>query len=183
MTKAISNLKFKRVVEEASSILHRAGITDAPIDLNRVLTAAQVHVESVDLGPDISGLLAVHDGKATIAYSNSQSRQRQRFTIAHELGHFLLHKSDKEDTVFIDKDFIIKYRSNKAYSELEMRQEQEANTFAASLLMPKDLVFMELHKAESRQLSESDLIEKLAQNFDVSVPAMTFRLTNLNVLY
>lgn len=183
MAKVASNLKLKRVTEVASELLNHVGIMKAPIDLERVLTAAGIKAEAADLGEDVSGLLAIHRGKGIIAYSEGQSRQRQRFTIAHELGHFMLHSAGGEDMVFLDKDFIVKYRSNKAYTETEMRQEQEANTFAASLLMPKDLIFNELSKPEIQKLAENDLIETLAQLFEVSVPAMTFRLSNLNILY
>ena len=183
MAKIASNLKLKRVTEVASELLNSIGLMKAPIDLERVLEAAGIRAEAADLGEDVSGLLSIHNGKGVIAYSEDQSIQRQRFTIAHELGHFLLHKSNGEDTVFLDKDFIVKYRSNKAYTETEMRQEQEANTFAASLLMPKELIFNELSKPEIQKLSENVLIERLAQTFEVSIPAMTFRLSNLNILY
>jgi Zn-dependent peptidase ImmA (M78 family) len=183
MSKVISNLKFKRVAEVAAGILNRAGVTEVPVNLNRILDIVGVRAEAADLGQDVSGLLAIQDGQGIIAYSDDQSNQRKRFTIAHELGHFLLHKSDGEDTVFLDTDFIVKYRSNKVYTETELRQEQEANTFAASLLMPRELIFKELNKSELRNMSESDLIYELARIFDVSVPAMTFRLSNLNILY
>jgi Zn-dependent peptidase ImmA (M78 family) len=183
MSKVISNLKFKRVTEVAYEVLYKADIAKAPVDLEKILNITGVTAEEADLGPDVSGLLAIHNGHGMIAYSAEQSNQRQRFTIAHELGHFLLHKPDSEDTVFVDKDFIVKYRSNKAYTEIELRQEQEANAFAASLLMPKDLLFEELSKENIRSMSESALIDELARTFDVSVPAMTFRLSNLNVLY
>lgn len=183
MAKTASNLKLKRVTEIASDLLNRTGLLKAPVDLEKVLNAVGISVEVADLGEDVSGLLAINNGKGFIAYSMGQSGQRQRFTIAHELGHYLLHKSDGEDTVFLDKDFIVKYRSNKAYTENEMRQEQEANAFAASLLMPKELIFKELGKNDIQKLPENEVIEKLAQTFDVSVPAMTFRLSNLNILY
>jgi len=49
--------------------------------------------------------------------------------------------------------------------------------------MPKELIFAELKKEYVKNMSETELIEELAAVFDVSVPAMTFRLTNLNLLY
>jgi len=184
MAKTASNLKLKRVTEVASELLDRAGITNTPVDLNQVLAVAGIKAQAVDLGEDVSGLLAVQNRIGVIAYSENQGRQRQRFTIAHELGHFLLHLPEgNQDTVFLDKDFIVKYRSNKAYTETEMRQEQEANTFAASVLMPKELIFKTLARKDMQKLSETDLIETLAQIFEVSVPAMTFRLSNLSILY
>jgi Zn-dependent peptidase ImmA (M78 family) len=183
MAKFASNLRLKRVAETASELLRLAEVKKAPTDLDKVLITAGIRAESADLGEDISGLLSIQKGKGMIAYNKDQLEVRQRFTIAHELGHFLLHKSEGEDTIFVDKDFIVKYRSNKAYTETEMRQEQEANAFAASLLMPRELIFNELAKPERQNLSENDLIERLALEFKVSVPAMTFRLSNLNILY
>jgi Zn-dependent peptidase ImmA (M78 family) len=183
MTKIASNLKLKRVAEVAFELLNGARLMKAPVDLDKVLATVGIKAEAADLGEDVSGLLAINNGRGVIAYSEDQSRQRQRFTVAHELGHFLLHRTEGKDTVFLDKDFIVKYRSNKGYTEIEMRQEQEANTFAAELLMPKALIFNELGKPEIQRLAENELIERLAQIFEVSVPAMTFRLSNLNIFY
>jgi len=183
MSKVISNLKYKKVSDAAASILNSGNVYEAPVDVFKLAKLAGVSLEQADLGNDISGMLIIHKGRGTIAYSASQGNQRKRFTIAHELGHFILHNQDSADTVFLDKDFIVKYRSNKAYSEIELRQEQEANAFAASLLMPKELIFAELKKEYVKNMSETELIEELAAVFDVSVPAMTFRLTNLNLLY
>lgn len=183
MSKTISNLKFKKVTDASFQLLLKAKVNKAPIDIEKVARISGVALEQTDLGNDVSGMLVIHKGHAIIAYSPDQGNQRKRFTIAHELGHFMLHRDDSADTVFVDKDFIVKYRSNKSYSEIELRQEQEANAFAASLLMPKELIFEELSKQRLRNMSESELIEELAEIFDVSIPAMTFRLSNLSILY
>lgn len=183
MSKAISNLKFKKVTDAAVQLLINSKVTRAPVDVVKIAKLSGVIVEQTDLGDEVSGLLVIHSGQGVIAYSPDQGDQRKRFTIAHELGHYILHNQDSADAVFVDKDFIVKYRSQKAYSEIEVRQEQEANAFAASLLMPKDLIFEELKKERLQSMSESELIEELARIFDVSIPAMTFRLSNLNILY
>ncbi|MDB4921208.1 ImmA/IrrE family metallo-endopeptidase [Mucilaginibacter sp.] len=183
MSKSISNLKFKKVTDAALQLLVNAKVTKVPIDVLRIARLSGVVVEQTDLGDDVSGLLVIHDRQAVIAYSPNQGEQRKRFTIAHELGHYILHNQDSSDAVFVDKDFIVKYRSQKAYSEIEMRQEQEANAFAASLLMPKELIFEELKNDKLQNMSEIQVIDELARIFDVSIPAMTFRLSNLNILY
>lgn len=183
MSRPISNYKFKQVTDITFQMVVAANILKAPVDVDVIARSCGVSIEKTDLGDDVSGLLVIHGDRAVIAYSTNQGEQRKRFTIAHELGHFILHKDSEGDTVFVDKDFIVKYRSNKLYSEVELRQEQEANAFAASLLMPKEFIFDELNSERLRNLSESELIPELAKVFNVSVPAMTYRLSNLNVLY
>lgn len=184
MAKSISHLKYKQIADLSYQMVVNAGMLQAPVNVQRIVELCGVTLEEADLGDEISGLLVSHGDNARIAFSSNQGEQRKRFTIAHELGHFLLHKeSDGSDTVFVDKDFIVKYRSNKLYSESELRQEQEANAFAASLLMPKEFIFDELNKERNKSLGESELINELASVFEVSIPAMTFRLSNLNILY
>jgi Zn-dependent peptidase ImmA (M78 family) len=105
---------------------------------------------------------------------------RQRFTIAHELGHYQLHLHSANE-IFVDKDFIVKYRSEKKYSETEIRQEREANQFAAELLMPREFIKAEIIKKKYQRLSEMEFLEKLAKTFDVSVAAMTIRANDLDL--
>lgn len=183
MSKQISTHRVRQISELAVQLVLDSNISKAPVNVGLIVKKAGISLEETDLGEDMSGLLFVHLDKAVIAYSSRQGIQRKRFTIAHELGHYMLHKELNSDTVFVDKDFIVKYRSNKLYSDVEMRQEQEANAFAAALLMPKDFIFEELNKESLQSLQESELIERLATIFEVSVPAMTFRLTNLNLLF
>ncbi len=183
MSKQISNSRVKQITDIAFQLVSDANILKAPININLIVKSSGITLEETDLGEDMSGLLLIHDNSAVIAYSSRQGSQRKRFTIAHELGHYMLHRELNADTVFLDKDFIVKYRSNKLYSEVEIRQEQEANAFAAALLMPKEFIFDELNKESLKSLHESELIERLASIFEVSVPAMTFRLTNLNLLF
>jgi len=183
MSRNVSGLKLRQVSDLAFQLVTSAGIMHAPVDVDLIAKCCQVKIEKTDLGDDVTGLLVAHGNLATIAYNPNQNEQRRRFTIAHELGHFVLHRNAESDTVFVDKDFIVKYRSNKTYSELELRQEQEANAFAAALLMPKEFILDQITSPKLRNLSEQDVIPKLATIFNVSIPAMTFRLTNLNLLY
>ena len=64
-----------------------------------------------------------------------------RFTIAHELAHYILHT--KETKLFVDKQVL--YRDGKS-STGEILQEREANAFAASLIMPGKLITEEVEK-------------------------------------
>ena len=93
-----------------------------------------------------------------------------------------MHNLQRENKLFVDKDFIVKYTSGNNYTQSELKQEQEANAFAAALLMPKDFVMSEIRQEKYYQIPEHKLIEKMAKTFDVSVLAMTFRLFDLQVL-
>jgi Zn-dependent peptidase ImmA (M78 family) len=184
MSRLTSNLRYRQVADIANQILLKANIKSAPVDIEYIARMCDIVVEETDLGDDVSGVLVVHADKAVIACNPNQGAQRKRFTIAHEFGHFALHKGEETDAVFVDRDFILKkYRSNKVYSDLELKQEQEANSFAASILMPKQFIIQEISKDEMKSLPESELISALANTFDVSISAMTFRLSNLNILY
>jgi len=73
-----------------------------------------------------------------IGYNSFESEVRQRFTLAHELGHFILHSDNKDDYLFVDNAKVM-FRTNKT-SNQDYRREREANIFAASILMPQSLI-------------------------------------------
>lgn len=95
--------------------------------------------------------------QAYIWYRQSDSPTHQRFTVAHEIGHLVLHPLG---VLYRD----VSFDGN--------RQETQANKYAAALLMPRKLV------ALAAQLVEYD-IRELARMFEVSEAAMEFRLKNL----
>lgn len=99
----------------------------------------------------------------------------ERFTLAHEIGHWLLHSKNGES-------FGKKYRKNlisgfaRKSKTREVLQEIEANRFAASLLMPKSLVIQYSSRAF---LLNKDEVARLARIFKVSDIAMVFRIKNI----
>ncbi len=176
------NAQLKTPEQEAQQILKKFKIKSAPVPVKDIAKNLGLNVISYDLGTDVSGILVIERGKGTIGYNPDNHRVRQRFTIAHELGHYQLHTTDElTDGIFIDKDFIVKFRSEKKYSAQEATQEKEANEFAAELLMPKELLLAEIKKKAYANLSEIKCIEKLANTFDVSVPAMTIRANRVDL--
>ncbi len=171
---------YKNLSLRIKNLLQNSGITEPPVDIRKIVSDCGAKATPFELGEEISGVLVMDNGKGTIGYNSSNSRVRQRFTIAHELGHLLQHVTAPSE-VFVDKDFIVKFRSNKPYTNKELRQEREANAFAAAILMPKDFIIREVSKSDYNGLSETQLIEKLAKVFEVSVPAMTYRFSDLNI--
>lgn len=110
-----------------------------------------------------SGSLTNIDGKWIICVNENHNIKRQRFTIAHELGHYILHK--EKNVEFVDTTF---FRSDEMDSI-----EYHANEFAARLLMPELTV---------RDLIENQSIKNigvLAEQFKVSSAAMKHRVLSL----
>jgi Zn-dependent peptidase ImmA (M78 family) len=70
------------------------------------------------------------------------------------------------------------YHRNEESSTGEIRKEREANAFAAALLMPENLIEDQVFNCENT-IDIDDLINDLAEKFDVSTQAMSFRLANL----
>lgn len=126
---------------------------------------------------DISGVLIKEDdGKWTIIVNQDDSQTRKLFTIAHELGHYFLHKEKQNE--FIESQFV---QNVWARSETTKREdiEVEANEFAANLIMPKSKIDETLSRLPDRKIDQS-LVVDLAAKFGVSSVAMLTRLKNLN---
>ena len=163
----------RRIESITSSILNELGINSArKIDLTKISNHLGVDVKSEKLDSEISGLFVIKGEGAYIRYNSNESEVRQRFTIAHELGHFHLHNDTPLSINKVDK---VMYR-NIDSSTGEIRREREANSFAASLLMPRSFVLDEIKKAPKKTTNLADYLSKI---FKVSEQAMTFRLANL----
>ena len=121
----------------------------------------------------ISDPYARKTGSSALAFVLATS-ERQRFTIAHELGHALLHEGDE---LHVDHGFSVNFRSPRS-SEGTSVEEVEANTFAATLLIPFTMLRRELQGG--RIDIENDVqVARLARRYIVSSTAMNFRLMNL----
>src|ERR1700721_812124 len=96
-----------KVEEKSRRLLENSGISRAPIPGEQIARALMIAVKYSPGRPDVSGAL-IRDGKsAVIAVNSAQHENRQRFTIAHEIGHFLLHKGTN---LHFDEDFSVKFR-------------------------------------------------------------------------
>jgi Zn-dependent peptidase ImmA (M78 family) len=128
-------------------------------------------LKNIEEGKNVSwAIFQIDDGYA-IMIEESESENRKRFTLAHELWHFFLHKEILDNGI-IDYSYTL-YRSI-LYSDLDSdtkKIEEEANYFASELLMPENLVREAWTKTKN--------IEELSFWFKVSMQAMSFRLINL----
>ena len=175
------NGRRQRQIEElANKVLREAGIQEAPIEVSQIAKLHNVEITDYDLGTDVSGVLVLKDGKATIGLNPADSTVRRRFTIAHELGHYFLEH--QRGGLFVDnhkKNFAVMYRDAQS-STGEILQEQEANAFAAAVLMPRELLETWTKKFNFDLTDENDL-KSLASQFKVSSQAMAIRIANLGL--
>lgn len=139
-----------------------------PVKLAALADALGLLVFKSSLKPDISGLIEPSNSSPSgfqIRINRHEMPERQRFTLAHEISHFLLHR-DKIGGGVIDN---VMYRSN-----LSSKLEVEANRLAAEIIMPSKLVKERL--AEFGGVPSEDTIVALASRFQVSQPAMRIKL-------
>lgn len=166
--------------DHAAKILKELQIETIPIPVDVVARklGAELSYEPFEGQDDISGMLFREAGKIVIGINSAHAITRQRFTMAHEIGHLMMHKG----AMFVDKTLRLN-RDAKSSLAIDPR-EIEANRFAADLLMPANLVIAEAKKRLSKKpnIKENSLVKELAVAFKVSGQAMEIRLTNLGVL-
>lgn len=162
------------------ALLEKADAFGIPIDVERVAVHIGLTVIERPLEDEYSGFLAVKD--KTIVVNSGHPHTRQRFTIAHEIGHYQLHSRKADTPVFIDP--VVYFRSEQSsatggVSVAERMREREANHFAAELLIPANLLAKYLDEHPLNPLNLPREIKELAGEFEVSKQAMEFRLSDL----
>jgi Zn-dependent peptidase ImmA (M78 family) len=172
----------------ATSLLADLKIKKPPVDVEGVVDSLKIEVFYEPLGSDTSSVLIRNpDGSRYIGVNSFHSRTRQRFSLAHELGHALLHFDDEpsgEREAVVDLPLEVMFRDGVASTGSD-QLEIDANAFAAALLMPSVMVkagFQEAVVETPRSAPIAEVIDRLAERFDVSPEAMRYRLVNLNLL-
>lgn len=142
-------------------------------DLNAIAYDLNISIIYHDFSNDISGVFIRDKNNNYIGINEHDTPARQRFTIAHEIGHHMLHSTDTlhYDNIPLDVPPVVLYRSNNNSNYNEV----EANAFAAELLMPDDVIEKVI------QLGV-EVIDELANIFKVSPDAMRYRLINLGYI-
>lgn len=162
--------------QRAKELLRDEGVTMPPVPVERLAKALGAKIRYAPLDDSLSGMAHIQDDVAIIGVNSMHHPHRQRFTIAHEIAHLLLHREYIANAVHVDKDFVIN-RDEVAASGTDAL-EIDANTFAAELLMPADW----LRSAMTREvdLEDKNALADIAKKFRVSVAALQNRLLNLS---
>jgi Zn-dependent peptidase ImmA (M78 family) len=162
----------------AVEILEKARIRKPPVDVESLaIKYFGVKLRFEHLEQSVSGMLYRTNDEAFVAVNSDHAKVRQRFTIAHELGHFELHQGRP-----IIVDHLVRARVNLRNSESSLatnREEIDANGFAASLLMPAEWILTDVDQRLNR--TPARLVAELAKRYVVSEQAMQLRLINIGV--
>jgi Zn-dependent peptidase ImmA (M78 family) len=161
----------------AHRIITELSITKAPVPLERIAKHLKIQIRHSPLDNELSGMAVIKDGEAIVGVNSLHHPNRQRFTIAHELGHHLMHGELLKGQVHIDRVFKLMRNENSATGTDKL--EREANLFASELLMPEALVIEALQGRGIDIEDEDGLVAELAKKFKVSTSAMKLRLARL----
>lgn len=161
-------LSLDSVVDNIEEAVEKFGVKVKYSDMS--------HIQSDE---EISGYVHVVDNKPEIVVNGLQNDRRQRFTIAHELGHILLHWKwlPREKWIYgseLPKGLVeVSYRKENYLTEEENLRERQADNFAAEFLAPlKDVVaFLKRFDNPDREVS----ISRIAEKFRISKPAAFYR--------
>jgi len=159
-----------------------------PVDVDEIARLLLIKVsEHADLNAatTIGKITLSQEGPAEIWINPAENAYlpRRRFTLAHEIGHFCMHRSsDRRE--FVDTGSTMN-RSESYWNSYE----SEANRFAAELLMPRELLETMGRKVIDTYKAEHDVakmpltlfVDVMAAKFRVSHPAMEFRLKNVGI--
>lgn len=159
-------------IKQAKTVLSKLKIDSAPVPVETLATSQGVTVQRVPLDDELSGMSFVKDGLSVIVVNAAHHPNRQRFTIAHELGHHILHASYLQNNVHVDKAVL--HRDNRSSDGVDQKEIQ-ANAFAAELLMPSAL----MKKYKDVDINDERQLATLAKLFRVSTSAMAIRILNL----
>ncbi|MCT4617579.1 MAG: ImmA/IrrE family metallo-endopeptidase [Candidatus Gracilibacteria bacterium] len=160
-TKIPDSLKLAKFF--ALEILEQYNITKPPVDITKILNDLGLNLEEMEFPEsvdNISGMLDIEN--KTIFINKNDADTRKAFTVAHELGHYVMHQQELAQ----NDSYAIVYRKENKNRDIIERQ---ADQFAAHLLAPKFLLDNFVADFSAPQL---------AKLFGVSPQMMEFRLTN-----
>lgn len=156
-------------------MLRRLGAPGPPVDVERLARLLGVRVGYEPLEGNLSGLLFRDEDRAVIGVNALQPRTRQRFAVAHELGHLALHEPG--DRVHVDRAFALFWPDGGPAGGPDA-SETEANAFAVELLMPAGMLGGDI-AGRQVDLEDDGPARRLANRYGVSPQAMAFRLAEL----
>lgn len=158
----------KQAIDDANQVLRENFLTEPPVDVYELAKTYGLDIVETPFPEEqnnISGFVTMSDGIGKLYVNANESPNRRRFTVAHELGHWRLHKQELRDNPQRSILFRI------AIGELNKDPiESAANVFAANLLVPLEML---------RKYKDSQTADELAKLFNVSKDVIGYRLNLL----
>lgn len=153
---------------KAQGILKMYKISTPPIKVEEVAEYLGFKVVPFDFPENISAITKIIDGVKVIGVNKKHHSSRRRFSVAHELGHFLCgHETYTHETTIVEPE--------KKYSDPRYQQEKEADEFAAELLMPESMLKIDV-------LQNRLKAEDIARKYEVSEQALWIQLVGLKLV-
>ncbi len=160
--------------KEAEALLKRCKVKSVPVVVEDIAQALGARIRYSPFDGELAGMLIRDDTNTVIGVNSLHHINRQRFTIAHECGHLVMHKGID---VHIDRSFRVNRRDQISSKAIDP-EEIEANRFAAEILMPHKILVKDLVEYAIDVENEEEL-KVLAEKYKVSLQAMTLRITNI----
>jgi len=164
----------RRAVKCAQELLRNAGVETPPVSVRKIAALRGCSVVTADLEDSLSGMAFTKGGRPAIIVNASHHPNRQRFTIAHELGHHLMHQDFLAEGVHVDKGILKRGALSTAGVDFK---EIEANAFAAELLMPREMIKNLI--PSDFDLQDEVALTNYAKLFGVSSSALNYRIINI----
>lgn len=158
------------IAKDPERLLQQIGVSAPPVPVDQVARKCGAEIRYAPYEGQMSGLLFRGAGQTVIGLNSLDSKVRQRFAVAHELGHLALH-GDRE--LHVDRTFSA-VRGAGTPAKLAP-EEGEANDFASRLLIPADMLKADL-KGRPADFLDSDAVEGLADRYKVGMSVMAYRL-------
>jgi Zn-dependent peptidase ImmA (M78 family) len=159
----------------AVQLLADTGVRSAPVPVERIVKSRGITLQFAPLGEELSGMAYIKDGLKIIGVNALHHPNRQRFSIAHELAHHVLHVREITEAVHVDRGFRVLHRDKVSALGIDPL-EVDANAFASELLMPEAYLADAIGDA-GLDLDDDEAVEALARRFKVSPSAMRNRLS------
>lgn len=176
-------MKKNEIIKRAEEFCNQHHINKYPVNIVDICNNLGIKVFEEYLPANVSGFIGIdsleksfqtkYKTDAVIVVNLADSAKRRRFTIAHELAHYVLHKGEDEKL----------YAHRDVVDTPQRGIEREANIFASNILMPKELVEHALDILQEEMIFSTfeEKVEYIADHFKVSKQAARVRLEELAV--
>lgn len=163
----------------ATEIREMFGLIETPTQIANILNKVGFKIYSLEMDETLSGRIGIANefkeilgSKKILQINSKDNRGHQRFTMAHELGHYIF-----------DYDGHNRYANAYSLAEDDVNSPGEirVNRFAAALLMPKNIFVDKYTARKTLGLDEVSICKSLAEEFEVSETVVSKRIVELGL--
>jgi Zn-dependent peptidase ImmA (M78 family) len=179
----VPNRRSVDYTARVEAILNQFGVRAPAVPVDRIAKGLGAQLRYSPLDEELSGMIYVSGDTPIIGINSLHPPNRQRFSIAHETAHLVLHRHLISGRVHVDKEFqvpLMRLNRDEISALGTEKIEIDANQFAAELLMPR--AWFEAALASKRfDIDNESPFDELAKRFRVSRQALDYRIRNLTL--